>query len=245
MGLDITLYRVVKKDTGTEETQEMFFDSTDEELLNDFKNAFPEEYFHECTEDYLDWDKLGITEETHEFAMMCGSSEPHKSYTLFIDLTHELGIIYKKFRPYLDNMCEPYTISDEDIETLNKYGWSEYIRYGIKVSDIQNNTLTTTDEYYVLYDFITDRCKIKIYMDDVPLYKENGCKILYKEKGYQRKGVVPAFYDDFTPDMEYVFSKDILRNIYNTYISEDRKEYFKKKILDPFINGKHFVHFSW
>lgn len=244
MGLDITLYRAVKKCSNTEDDSEIFFDRECQDMLNDFKSVIPAEYFHECSEDYLDWEKVGVSDDTHEFCMSEAASD-RRSYVKFFVLTHELSPVYINFREAFYNMNTSYIIPDSDIEILNKYGWNDY-KYGtLHVSDLKDNTVTTSAEYYLLYNFIDSIISKVIYIDDVPLYKEHGVKLYMKEKGYQRRGATPAFYDNYTDDMEWVLSKDKLRYIYNNYIKEEYKEHFKKNILDPFVNGKHFVHFSW
>jgi len=86
-----------------------------------------------------------------------------------------------------------------------------------------------------------------------------GCR----EVGYQRKGANTQFYEDGMWDSPCVVSSDVLHEHWRKYFSKatpeslggwgscvefsledkERKEYFKKNIIDVFVDGEMFVQY--
>lgn len=228
MGLDIYLYKV-NKNKGNKETDDyMFLDPTDEfdtDLISKFKNMMGTDVLFSDTDEYFNFKALGITDDTHQFAMSDGK-------TLKVhEIKHELFNI-------LDSVyTEEYKLSDSDIALLNKYNFD-------KIQTLSTNNILTDEEKIQIYSFIDNIIAVNIDLENCPIYIQNGYTVYYTEEGYQRKGLKPGFADDENIE-SYIFTKDKLMYIYDTYVKDEYKEHFKTRILDQFIEGTHFVHFSY
>lgn len=226
MGLDITMYKVIKDNSYNDDTSYYFFADNDEEgikWMNTFKPTFDDNVFHKTQEEYMDFDKVGFTDDTCHI-LCCNYCE--KSYYQYIKKDHELYKLYYNIIN-TDNRAD-YKLTDDDIALLQKY---EYI-------------VDPEVTIYMVVHFIQNIASEYLYLDDVPTYMQDGYKLYKEEVGYQRKGMNNAFYEDHDCNFT-VFDKKRLEEIYEKYVKDDCKEYFKRVILDPFVEGEHFVNFDW
>lgn len=246
MGLNISLCKIVKSDE-LAETEERYFSFIDDEEtadLNRFIKYFGKDNVHVKSKSYYDMKAAGITDEQYEWMGYCYNG--NNSYVSLIHKKHELYSLYKKIE---ENPRNTFTIFADDAKLILKYKWKEYIEKNTYIHHPDNifAILDNNDRYtyYKLFYWLCDVMLVTKMFKDIPQFIRDTPIVYYKEVGYQRKGLNGAFFKNYTPDDFFVFEKEKLEYIYDNYVEEDCKEYFKEHILEPFITGEHVVTFSW
>lgn len=93
------------------------------------------------------------------------------------------------------------------------------------------------------------KTEIEVPSDDIPIKKVE-VEVVYfdaNERGYMRKGLNSKFYDDYEAGIckYFVWDRIELLRILDEYVIEERKEEFKRNIIDNFEEGKDVVTFDW
>lgn len=134
------------------------------------------------------------------------------------------------------------------------YDWRAYNqKYNIDINEMEWCRSGNDDEGAYCHWFIKDSSidsneYIKVKDDDIPISEKEIKIICYKEISYQRKGLNNKFYDDVENGIidTLVWTRKELDKYMLKYCdSNEAKEMFKSNIIEPFIEGKDCVYFSW
>ncbi|KAA2239435.1 hypothetical protein F0L74_24860 [Chitinophaga agrisoli] len=91
--------------------------------------------------------------------------------------------------------------------------------------------------------------KLYIQMLSYPISYQTERVLYFKSMGYQRKGMIPAFYEDFINCKNYFKKEDVLKAA--TYLDLDNKnrpeliKHFPAQFIDNFIEGASIFFASW
>ena len=131
------------------------------------------------------------------------------------------------------------TFQNEHLDLLIEYGWFEY--YSFYSSSIKKH------KYNLV--FCSDFCKnlLTVKIINPKIKQKTELCIFYDKIGYQRKGQNNLFYKDINEDNDLVIDKKTLLEHWELYFSEteDKKENFKKNIIDKFEEGNTFVYYNY
>lgn len=150
-----------------------------------------------------------------------------------------------------------YSVITDFVEVFEKYFGKNFIK--IKTNQCYDfKAIGITEDCYNLLSFncingestfefqnFNDKQIVTIKASDIPLREKNDKVIYIQEIGYQRKGLNDLFYEKYTKDDYFVFTKNRLKFIYDNFVEEEYKKHFKEAILDKFEEGKTFVTFDW
>lgn len=114
----------------------------------------------------------------------------------------------------------------------------------VKMESLYKKEDNGTLGFYIVFHF-KDKSTHSVKYSDIPTIDVEINTIGVESIGHQRKGVNEQFYIDInTGKINYiVFSKKELEKYKEKYVLEDKKEYFQKYIIDPFIDGECCVTF--
>lgn len=91
--------------------------------------------------------------------------------------------------------------------------------------------------------------RLAIAFDTLPTMVRNVPLIYYVdvEGGYQRKGLNAQFYKDYDAGIckYFVWDREELERIYDEYVDEAARDYYKEHILGKFVEGECVVTFDW
>lgn len=234
MGLDITVYKIVKGVPGEDFDEKDFAEYNEYfRLINDdgdYENNFPEwtkQYEHTVVEDWYDWEKY--KEETG----------------IDINDCQWLGESYSEEGCFMDvwpNSCgkKPEL---EDFKLDNSQDGHNYD--------------------FDAYDKYRKEHTVKIDLEKVPTKKKE-IKVLYRDEcGYQRKGLNDKFYEDYKNGKigYFVWSLKELKRYKKDYCDKpyfyqypngkktDTRIYpkraFQEHVIDNFVEGECVVTFDW
>lgn len=139
-------------------------------------------------------------------------------------------------------------LGDKIIERKERYiDWKNtFIKRGLNPN---NYKWTMTDENGVHFASLKTNEKIMFPFDySFETYEATEVGVFVEEIGYQRKGmmewatVLPDDVDE--AGFMTIFEKDKLLKLI-PYAEDYCREYFKKEIVDPFVEGETFVWFWW
>ena len=246
MGLDISLYKARRydKESGTGD----YFTMTDErdpEMDEKFGHLYVD-----IEEEYFDFEKAGITDETPCLRMQQGSPDGGDFH--FGLRKHPLYPLFEKFSHHYGELARPKTVEEGEktvnevvspyLDELRKAGWKDSEPFFVKANG---------DGYtfYPLTDFLHDVTNVVYHgKKDLPTKIVIDKVLGYDEIGYQRKGLKGEWYDAYERgDFKYFCTeKRKLEEIRDNYCSDEEiKEYFDKTFVQPFIEGEMFVGFDW
>lgn len=229
MGLDIYLYKAQKVQNKDEKEENQLHQYTldKDDLKKIGRHPKLAEFICEVENEYYDFDKVNITDELYESR---GWSIDERGQTfMFFKKDHELYPLYRKYTTAAVNV-ELIEWTEEERALLNKYGWND------------GNAGS-----YIFHDIFNKNLEYLINGKDIPTVIEKEPALFGNEIGYQRKGLNGDFYNEWDPNDDYlVVDKERIQYVYDHYIDdEETKEYFKREILDPFVEGETFAIFSW
>lgn len=155
---------------------------------------------------------------------------------------------------YCDERFPSWVHKFETTHVEELYDWNAYNqKYNVDINTMEWCASGDDEEGNFCYWFIKDPDKdinerIKIKVEDIPLYEKETKIVCYKEISYQRKGLNNRFYDDVENGVidTLVWTKEELIEYMLKYCDgDDAKEIFKSNIIEPFVEGRDCVYFSW
>lgn len=113
-------------------------------------------------------------------------------------------------------------------------------------SAIKNDLLDyfTRTELRLYPAFIAQHLDLFVEIEDPDTGKD--AALFFVEKGYQRKGMIPAFYKDFKNAVPYIDIASVKKAYqYIEPASPDLLVTFKEQFIDNFIEGESIFFASW
>lgn len=248
MGLDITLKKFLTKEESDNMPEPQYclkrYFHMDSVLRKKLYDMNMEKFIYKITDTFYDIEKYGINDEKYKHIMTKFGDNAYPIHVME-DTSHELYPIYEKMQNFItladtkiEDVKETDFFTDEELKLIKeKYCYAEPLF--VMTNGDGSSCLN-------LYHFIGDKVSKEFDMEFCPTYEEE-VEIYYwsDDIGYQRKGLNGKFYDEFTEDDYYVLTKERMQYVYDNYVNEDYKEYFKEHLLDRFVEGEMFCTFDW